>query len=130
LVLPELPRGLYRIEAQTEGDPGVDPLRQGRFLVVTSPGFPRVQTLDEMVDALGYIAYEREVGRIREGTTAAERLQRFDAFWGSLVRQRSVATNLIETYYARIEEANLLYSSYKEGWKTDRGMVYVLLGPP
>ncbi|HEX7070971.1 MAG TPA: GWxTD domain-containing protein, partial [Rhodothermales bacterium] len=130
LELPPLPRGLYRLEALTMGDSEIDPLRRGRYLVVTSAGFPRVETLDEMVDALGYIAYERELGRIREGATPAERLQRFDAFWGSLVRQRSVATNLIETYYARIEEANLLYSSYKEGWKTDRGMVYVLLGPP
>ena len=33
-------------------------------------------------------------------------------------------------YYARVEEANLRFSAFKPGWKTDRGMVYVRYGEP
>ena len=29
-----------------------------------------------------------------------------------------------------MEEANRQFTDLKEGWKTDRGMVFVLLGPP
>jgi hypothetical protein len=29
-----------------------------------------------------------------------------------------------------VEDANALFTSYKEGWKTDRGMIYTVMGPP
>ena len=128
--LPVLSRGLYRMEVGPVGAEEENGVGTSRFFVVTDPAFPRVETLEQMVNALGYIAFEREIAQIREGATPAERRQRFDAFWGSLVDRRTVAANLLQTYFARIEEANLLFSGYKEGWKTDRGMVYVLLGAP
>ena len=127
--LPDLQRGLYRLDAEHDAAGRAVEMRR-HFFIVTHATFPRIETLDQMVESLAYIAYEREIERIREPLAAAERRKRFDAFWGSLVRQRSVAVNLLETYYERIEEANLLYSGYKEGWKTDRGMIYVLLGAP
>ena len=37
---------------------------------------------------------------------------------------------LIRVYYNRVLYSNLYFSSYKEGWKTDRGMIYVIFGPP
>jgi len=36
----------------------------------------------------------------------------------------------VSTFYNRVEEANLRYSDTREGWKTDRGMVYILMGEP
>ena len=41
-----------------------------------------------------------------------------------------MAANLLRQYYERIEEANRLFTAYKAGWKTDRGMVYVVFGVP
>jgi GWxTD domain-containing protein len=35
-----------------------------------------------------------------------------------------------ETYFKRIEESNRKFSCAKEGWLTDRGKSYILLGPP
>ena len=86
--------------------------------------------MEEMVEALAYVAYPREIEHIRAAPTPLEKKRRFDAFWGELLPNRRVAASLIERYYSRIEEANLLFTSFKEGWKTDRGMVYVILGPP
>jgi len=37
---------------------------------------------------------------------------------------------VIEKYYQRVEEANKQFSNFKEGWKTDIGMMYILFGPP
>lgn len=35
-----------------------------------------------------------------------------------------------ETYFARVEEADKLFSVGKPGWMTDRGEIYILFGPP
>ncbi|HOI88688.1 MAG TPA: GWxTD domain-containing protein, partial [Lentimicrobium sp.] len=32
--------------------------------------------------------------------------------------------------YGRVEDANRLYSISGEGWKSDRGMIYIVYGPP
>jgi hypothetical protein len=36
----------------------------------------------------------------------------------------------MKTYFRRVEMANEFFTSYKEGWKTDRGMIYIIFGPP
>lgn len=132
--LPSLDEGVYRIEVTVqipgeEGDKEVL-LRQERELSVKAEDFPHVSGIDQMAEALIYIAREKELNEIRNAPTAEEKRRRFDAFWGSLVSNRQVAENLLKQYYGRIEEANLLFTSHKEGWKTDRGMVYTLLGAP
>ena len=36
----------------------------------------------------------------------------------------------MRSYFRKVELANLYFSSYKEGWKTDRGMIYLIYGVP
>ena len=43
---------------------------------------------------------------------------------------REKAVRIISSYYRRIAEANEMFSRYKEGWMTDRGMIYIIYGPP
>jgi hypothetical protein len=40
------------------------------------------------------------------------------------------ASALIKKYYGRVAEANRLFTIEQEGWRTDRGMLYCVLGPP
>jgi hypothetical protein len=40
------------------------------------------------------------------------------------------AKRIIKLYYQRVEYANRAYTTYKEGWKTDMGMVYIAFGAP
>jgi GWxTD domain-containing protein len=53
-----------------------------------------------------------------------------DSFWvkhsGSFERARSQ----ISRYYNRVKDANVLFSSYLQGWKSDRGIIYIIYGPP
>ena len=128
--LPALAMGLYRLDLRLRAPDGTTLARQHRNLSVKGEAFPRLATLAELVDALDYIAYPREMALIAEGTTPSERRRRFDAFWGGLVSDRRVAANLLRQYYERVEEANLLFTSHKAGWKTDRGMLYVVFGAP
>lgn len=130
----EMSAGMYRITLRTTvtgaGDRGDTTLTESRDLSIKGPDFPSIAELDEVIEALSYIAREREIEEIREGATLEERRRRFDAFWGDLVGNKQRAADLIRRYYSRVEEANLFFTTYKEGWKTDRGMVYVVKGAP
>ncbi len=53
-----------------------------------------------------------------------------DRFWLSVGGTVDRSKLLVSTYYNRVEAANLFFTSYVEGWKTDRGIIYVMLGPP
>lgn len=122
--LPKLEEGVYWLEAQLASR------STERFLTVLPPEHPRVGGLEEMISALAYIANEEEWVHIHSGTTPAERKKRFDAYWGTLLPERAKARETIERYYERVEEANRRFSSFKAGWKTDRGMAYILFGEP
>jgi hypothetical protein len=37
---------------------------------------------------------------------------------------------MIAKFYSRVMTANKLFTSYKEGWKTDRGIIYIVYGAP
>lgn len=133
---PALDRGSYRvyIEARLAGsssdEEGVVLLQRRRNLSVKGEDFPQMTRLDELIEALTYIAQNKELEEIHSATTIEQRRKKFDGFWGKLVSSRQAAGNLVKQYYGRIEEANLFFTEHKEGWKTDRGMVYVILGPP
>ncbi len=128
--LPDLGPGLYRLDLRLVGADGAWLAEQERVISVKGPAFPRLATLDALTDALAYIAYPRERAFILAAETPQERRARFDAFWGALVPDRRVAADLLRRYFERVEEANLLFSSHKAGWKTDRGMIYIVFGAP
>lgn len=129
--LPPLELGMYRIVMEARAEDDAPPFaEQTREFAVREADFPRLTEVDDLISSLAYIASDREIEVIREGTTANERRRRFDAFWGNLFNDRRAAAAVVRHYYERVEQANLLFTSYKEGWKTDRGMVYVLFGSP
>jgi GWxTD domain-containing protein len=53
-----------------------------------------------------------------------------DDFWLALGGSTNRARELIRIYYNRVYFANYYFSGNKPGWKTDRGMVYIVYGPP
>ena len=36
----------------------------------------------------------------------------------------------MQEYYSRVERANILFGTFRNGWETDRGEVYIRFGPP
>ena len=66
----------------------------------------------------------------RELVTSEEKKRAFDEFWIGMTNSAGKAKSIIREYYQQVEEANHLFTGYKEGWKTDMGMIYIILGPP
>jgi GWxTD domain-containing protein len=62
--------------------------------------------------------------------TAINKKDALDNYWLSIFRSSEMAKSVIRNYFDQVEEANSLFTNYKEGWKTDMGMVFIIMGPP
>lgn len=112
--------GLFHFRADTNSDAG---LTLYRF----HDDYPLL-TLDHlMVDPLRYVTSNAEYRGLKSREFPQEAV---DRFWIENAGHPDRAALLAESYYERVERANLLFTSYKEGWKTDRGMIYIVFGPP
>lgn len=95
------------------------------------PEFPLVGNYENLAEPLRYLTTKDEYQQLLDVMDQPKELKkRIDKFWleraGSIERSKL----LISAYYKRVEEANRLFSSYMEGWKTDRGIIYTIYGPP
>ena len=112
--------GMYHLITDTTS-------RTGFTMFVRAYPFPRIEHPSQMVAPLRYITTDREFKGLVQ---AADPQQAAEAFWLEKAGNAMRATRLLREYYRRVERANFLFSSYTDGWKTDRGMVYIVYGPP
>jgi GWxTD domain-containing protein len=61
---------------------------------------------------------------------APDRKVAIDKFWLDIAGNTERARALISAYYTRVADANRFFTSYLEGWKSDRGMIFIVYGPP
>lgn len=128
-VFTDLPRGNYRLEVKAnEGTE--DEIYKARDFSIKSPNYPSLSTPEELAQPLIYIMSEDEHEQLMSITDPAKMKKAIDRFWLSNIQNSNLARNVISLYYERVEEANKQFSNFKEGWKTDLGMVYILMGPP
>jgi GWxTD domain-containing protein len=109
---------------------GKEEILKAREFGVRSTNYPEVKNVYELREPLVYLMNEKEYKALMELTDPVEIKKAIDFFWLSKVGRTNKAKNVISMYYERVEQANRLFGSWKEGWKTDMGMVYILFGPP
>ena len=113
--------GFYHIQADTLN-------RTGLTIYRFEKHFPEIGVVSRMVMPLRYITSNDEYEKI---TSTKNPKQELDAFWlNTAGNTKERAKALIRNYYNRVQEANRFFTSYEEGWQTDRGMIYVVYGPP
>lgn len=112
--------GLYALRQDATGP--LDPL------LVEDGGFPDVRTAPDLIRPLVYLTTAQERQNLYN---APEPKKATDRFWLDAARgEVEAARGLIRTYYGRVAEANRLFTAHKPGWMTDRGMLWVVFGPP
>lgn len=90
-----------------------------------------VKDLGEAIDQLVYIASAKEIDFIKDAKSKEEETKRYSDFWKKKDPSPSTDDNeVFNEYYRRIQYANDHFSHYVKGWKTDRGMVFIILGAP
>ncbi len=102
-------------------------IREGLVLYNFGTDHPTMTSPETMIPPLAYLATPEEM---EEMLTAEKPKLALDKFWmdrtGSIERSKE----LIRIWYNRTLFANYYFSSYKAGWLTDRGMIYIMYGPP
>ncbi|MBI9034888.1 MAG: GWxTD domain-containing protein [Bacteroidales bacterium] len=100
----------------------------GSFIRVFDQQFPKPASSTEMRTALRYITDNSEYGALLKQSDAKYAV---DSFWMEVAKGNDdLALNLIKQYYGRMERANSLFSVSSKGWKSDRGMIYMIYGHP
>ena len=86
-----------------------------------------MNTPEAMIEPLAYLATPDEMEDMRSSPKPKIAL---DEFWIKCGSNVDKARELIRIYYTRVLYANFYFTSYKEGWRTERGMIYIIYGPP
>jgi GWxTD domain-containing protein len=128
LFFENLTRGNYRFEVRTQV--AGEEVFKARDFSIKSPHYPSLKTPRELAAPLIYIMREDDHAKLMAISDPIEQKYAVDRFWLSNIKNTTKALQVIELFYERVEEANKQFSNYKEGWKTDMGMMYVLFGPP
>ncbi len=113
-------KGIYQF-LQSEND------KQGYNMYYFGEHFPMVKTPEQMIDPLIYLADDKEMRELRRNESAKIAV---DNFWLKAGKETNRSKELIRIFYNRVFYANYYFTSFKEGWSTDRGMIYLIYGPP
>lgn len=126
---PQMERGNYRIEALLTNDGGKE-LKMSRDFSIKSENYPYLLSVKELAEPLIYLMNENDHKTLLLEIDEKILKQKMDKFWLNNIKNPIIASKVIQKFYERVEEANKLFSNYKEGWKTDVGKIYILFGYP
>jgi GWxTD domain-containing protein len=89
--------------------------------------YPFIVHQEQMLNALEYLCDKKEFEKLKESSNVKEAI---NTFWLENCGNEDNAKEHIKQFYLRTEVANKFFSSYREGWCTDRGMIFIIFGPP
>jgi len=92
---------------------------------------PTITNVDKAISQLIYLASTAELDSMKATKNADEKLNRFLNFWKTKDPNKATPENeAFNEYYRRVDYANKHFSHYTEGWNSDMGMVFIMLGAP
>ncbi|MBN1158799.1 MAG: GWxTD domain-containing protein [Bacteroidales bacterium] len=113
-------KGIYHFQFDTA-------IETGLTLFNFGPSYPHIQYAEELIDPLAYLTTSVEYAEMK----GAQNLKlALDDFWLDKAGNAERARELIRVYYNRVYYSNYYFTAAKPGWKTDRGMIYIIYGPP
>jgi GWxTD domain-containing protein len=116
--------GLYALKVG-----GVGGIAPRTLAVLVAPNaYPALSTAAELIEPLRYLTTSQERQKL---TDAPDPKRAVDKFWLDIARgNQRLGRELIKSYYGRVTAANRLFAAHKAGWLTDKGLLYVVMGPP
>ena len=113
-------KGFYHLKTNSQSDEGIT-------LHTYDISFPGLGSTLEMINSTRYIMERTEFENCKD---AAEQKVAIDKFWLTLGGSNERARELLKRYYTRVLETNKFFTNYTQGWKSDRGMIYIVFGQP
>ncbi|MCB0429528.1 MAG: GWxTD domain-containing protein [Flavobacteriales bacterium] len=112
--------GFYHFQADSSTQNGIT-------LYSFGDNYPKVANSEGLIGPLRYLTTQQEYDHMMG--EANPRMAAED-FWRGSGGSDERSRDLMHKYYSRVENANRYFTSYIEGWKTDRGLIYIIFGPP
>ncbi len=112
--------GLYLFQEDTTA-------ARGFSYRVVKENFPKFTKIDELVPPLILVTTPEEFADLNNSHGAKAK---FDKTILNITGDKERAKSFMKNFFHNIELANIYFSSYKEGWKTDRGMLFLIFGLP
>lgn len=101
--------------------------KQGMTMFGFDKNYPDIRNVFGMIGPLRFISSNAEYDELNNSEDTKKAI---DVFWLTKAGSEDRAREVIKKYYNRVEDANESFTSYVEGWKTDRGMVSIIYGTP
>lgn len=130
VVKEDLASGNYILNLEIKGDEKLI-TRRLNFSVNWKNMTELSRDLNSAIKQLKYIAHLKVIDQMLNAENDEKKEELFNQFWASRDPTPSTEINeLKKEYYSRVAYANKNFSDSREGWLTDRGEVYIILGPP
>jgi len=133
VTLSGIPSGDYYLDITLRGrrNKSLDNIRTP-FRISWSPEALFRNDFKTALKQIEYIGKSDEIKELKEATTSEARMSAWNNFWFRRdPTPNTVRNEAKEDYYRRIEYTNRYFSLLgKEGWRTDRGRIYIQYGEP
>ncbi|MDW7680864.1 MAG: GWxTD domain-containing protein [bacterium] len=125
----DLSQGVYTLKMRVKQ--GSEKQEIAKRLVVRWIDLPAtIEDVDLAIQQVKYIADKNEWNRLKKADDD-EKLDEFKAFWKKRDPSPGTRENeWMDEYYRRIAYANAKFGGFREGWKSDMGMIFIIFGPP
>lgn len=101
--------------------------KKGLTLFRFDKNYPEVFNATGLAEPLRYICSNDEYKALLESDNQKLAVEQY---WLDKCKSKERAREIIKEYYTRVNDANTYFTSYIEGWKTDRGMISIIYGKP
>lgn len=124
--------GQYRLALNINNT--IDSIQKSSFFFVQWDKHPlSIQSLSDAIEAMIYVMPPRQYKELKN-QLESEQKETFAKYWKERDPTPATEENELEhEFFNRVSVANQKFSSFKEGrqgWKTDRGRIYIVYGPP
>lgn len=89
--------------------------------------FPKFTHADDLIPPLAYLTNSKDYKNLLDAQNTKLAV---DNYWYGLTGNMDIARELIKIYYNRATFSNYYFTCDRAGWKTDRGMIYMIYGLP
>lgn len=113
-------KGIYFFQADSSS-------KAGFTVFCRASGYPAITHPEQLAQPLRYLTTGEEYKALM---TAPDVKKAVDAFWLDKCGSEERAREVIRYFYKRVEAANRYFSTQAEGWKSDRGMIFIVFGAP
>ena len=117
---------LYFTIEQAEASSQAELLVEVRWQGMTA----HLADLGEAIEQIRYIAIGKDLRKIQRAK-GEKREELFKEFWESRDPSPGTPQNeLMDEYYKRVQYSNEKFGTFRDGWRTAMGMIFILFSPP